>query len=186
MTRAGKVTAELFWERIEHFLKQIIPVCNEHKVRAACHPHDPGVPPAGFQGVARVLGTVDGLKRFVSIQESPYHGLNFCVGTIAEMLRDPAAEICEVIDYFGRRQKIFNVHFRNIRGRRDDFAETFPDEGDLDMVEVARTLQKVDYPYMVMPDHMPSHPDDSRGLQAFAYGYGYIKGILQAIRSSAE
>ena len=181
-TRAGQVDDELFWQRIEHFLRQIIPVCNEHKVRAACHPHDPGVPPSGFQGVAQVLGTVDGLKRFVSIQESPYHGLNFCVGTVAEMLRDPAREILEVLRHFGERRKIFNIHFRNIRGRRDDFQEVYPDEGDLDMVEVARTLQQVGYPYMLMPDHMPHHADDPRGRQAFAYGYGYIKGVLQAIQ----
>ena len=185
LTRAGKVTDEMLWERIEYFLHRIIPVCNEHKVRAACHPHDPGVPSAGFQGVARVLGTVEGLKRFVSIQESPYHGLNFCVGTVAEMLRDPGPEIHDVIRHFGRRRKIFNIHFRNIRGRRDDFQEVYQDEGDLDMVEVAHTLQEVDYSYMVMPDHMPSHPDDPRGLQAFAYGYGYIKGVLQAVRRTA-
>jgi mannonate dehydratase len=186
LTRAGKVSDDVFWERITYFLQQIVPVCNEHKVRAACHPHDPGVPPSGFQGVARVLGTVEGLKRFVSIQESPYHGLNFCVGTVAEMLRDPASEIHEVIRHFGRRQKIFNIHFRNIRGHRDDFQEVYPDEGDLDMVQVAITLREVGYPYMVMPDHMPGHADDPRGLQAFAYGYGYIKGVLQAVRRTAE
>ena len=186
LTRAGKVSDDVFWERIAYFLQQIIPVCNEHKVRAACHPHDPGVPPGGFQGVARVLGTVEGLKRFVSIRESPYHGLNFCVGTVAEMLRDPANEIHEVIRHFGRCQKIFNIHFRNIRGHRDDFQEVYPDEGDLDMVQVAITLREVGYPYMVMPDHMPGHADDPRGLQAFAYGYGYIKGVLQAVRRTAE
>src|SRR5215831_10316540 len=37
----------------------------------------------------RTLGTVDGLKRFVTMHESPYHGLNFCQGTVAEMLDDP-------------------------------------------------------------------------------------------------
>jgi len=26
--------------------------------------------------VNRVLGTVDGLKKFITIKESPYHGLN--------------------------------------------------------------------------------------------------------------
>ena len=62
-----------------------------------------------------MLGTVDGLKRFITITESPYHGLNFCQGTVSEMLNDPGQEIYEVIRYFGSRQKIFNVHFRNIR-----------------------------------------------------------------------
>jgi D-mannonate dehydratase len=40
-----------------------------------------------------VLSTVDGLKRSVEMHESPYHGLNFCQGTVAEMLDDPAREI---------------------------------------------------------------------------------------------
>lgn len=183
LTRAGRVTEEVFWQRIGYFLERIVPVCNEYRIRAACHPHDPGVPPQGFQGVVQVLGTPEGLKRFISIQESPYHGLNFCVGTVAEMLRNPGQEIDEVIRYFGSRKKIFNIHFRNIRGRRDDFQEVYPDEGDLDMVRIARTLREVEYPYMVMPDHMPGHTDDPRGFQAFAYAYGYIKGVLQAIQA---
>ena len=31
-----------------------------------------------------------------------------------------------------------------------------------------------------------SHPDDPRSLQAFAYGYGYINGILQAAATFGE
>jgi mannonate dehydratase len=181
LTRAGRVTADLAWERITYFLDRVIPACEQHKVRAACHPHDPGVPPEGYQGVCRVLGTVDGLKRLVSIRESPYHGLNLCLGTVAEMLTTPAQEIHEVIRHFGMRGKIFNIHFRNIRGGRDDFREVFPDEGDMNMVEVARTLREVDYDGMLMPDHMPHHPDDANQLQAFAFGYGYIKAILQSL-----
>jgi mannonate dehydratase len=136
-TRAGDVTADIFWEHITYFLERVIPVANENKIRMACHPHDPGVPPEGYQGVDRVLGTVEGLEKFVSIHESPYHGLNFCQGSVSEMLQDPANEIFDVIRYFGSRKKIFNVHFRNIRGRRDDFVETFPDNGDIDMIQAA-------------------------------------------------
>jgi len=183
LTPAGEVTAETVWERITYFLERVVPVAEEHKVRLACHPHDPGVPEAGFRGIARVLGTVDGLKRFVEIQASPYHGLNLCLGTTAEMLQQPAVEIHDVIRWFGSRDKIFNIHFRNIRGRRDDFQEVFPDEGDMDMVAVMRTLKQVGYPYMVMPDHMPRHDDDPRQDQAFAFGYGYIKALIQAVEA---
>src|SRR5258708_5655728 len=100
LTRAGRVTADAAWERITYFLDRIIPVAAEYKVHLACHPHDPGVPPEGYQGVTRVLGTVDGLKRFIGIRESPYHGLNFCQGTVSEMLPYPGREISEVILYF--------------------------------------------------------------------------------------
>ena len=180
LTRAGAVNADLYWERITYFLERVIPVANEHKIRMACHPHDPGMPPEGYQGVDTVLGTVDGLKRFLSIQESPFHGLNFCQGTVSEMLRDPGREIFDVIRYLGSRGKIFNVHFLNIRGARDSFQEVYPDEGDVDFVKAILVYKEVGYSYMMMPDHVPHHPDDPGGDQAFAFAYGYIRALIQA------
>lgn len=180
-TRAGKLPAELFWERISYFLQRVIPVATEHKVRMACHPHDPGVPAAGFRGVQRVLGTIEGLKKFVNTSPSPYHGLNFCVGTVASNLDNPSVEIFDVIRYFGRRNKIFNVHFRNIRGRRNNFQEVYPDEGDIDMYRMMKVLKEVGYSGMVMPDHVPTHPDDRGQLQGLAFAFGYIKAFIQAV-----
>ncbi len=180
LTRAGRVPADAFWERITYFLDRVIPVAAEYKIRMACHPHDPGVPPEGYQGVDRVLGTVEGLKKFVSIRESPYHGLNFCQGTVSEMLKEPGKEIFDVIRYFGKRNKIFNVHFRNIRGHRDDFIEVYPDEGDIDFVKAIQVYKEVGYPYLLMPDHVPQAPSDPNGLQSFAFCYGYIRALIQA------
>ncbi len=181
LTRAGHVNADMFWERITYFLERVIPVANEYKIRMACHPHDPGMPPEGYQGVDRVLGTVDGLKKFVAIRESTYHGLNFCQGTVSEMLNDPGKEIFDVIRYFGSRNKIFNVHFRNIRGHRNDFVEVFPDEGDVNFVQAIQVYREVGYPYLLMPDHVPVAPNDPNGLQSFAFAYGYIRALIQAV-----
>jgi mannonate dehydratase len=182
LTPAGQVTADLAWERITWFLERVVPVATEYKVRLACHPHDPGTPMSGYRGIVRVLGTPEGLKKYVSIKESPYHGLNLCLGTVAEMLQDPNKEIHDVIRYHGTRGKIFNIHFRNIKGHRDDFYETFPDEGDVNMAQVMRTLHEVGYQYMVMPDHMPRHEDDPGQHQAFAFGYGYIRALIQTVQ----
>jgi mannonate dehydratase len=181
LTIAGHVNADAFWERITYFLDRVIPVANEYKIRMACHPQDPGVPPEGYMGIDRVLGTVDGLKKFITIQESPYHGLNFCQGTVSEMLADPGKEIYDVIRYFGTRNKIFNVHFRNIRGHRNDFVEVYPDEGDVDMVKAIQTYREVGYQYMLMPDHVPTAANDPNGLQSFAFCYGYIRGLIQSL-----
>src|SRR5215472_16753281 len=186
LTRAGRVDADAAWERITYFLDRVIPVANEYKVRMACHPHDPGVPPEGYQGVVRVLGTVDGLKKFVTINESPYHGLNFCQGTVSEMLHDPGKEIYDVIRYFGARKKIFNVHFRNIRRHRDDFVEVYPDEGDIDFVKAIRVYKEVNYPYMLMPDHVPLAHNDPDSLQSFAFCFGYIRGLIQSLDAAVE
>jgi mannonate dehydratase len=185
LTEAGRVDADAFWERITYFLDRVVPVANEYKIRMACHPQDPGVPPEGYQGVNRVLGTIDGLKRFITIRESPYHGLNFCQGTVSENLQHPSVEIFDVIRYFGTRKKIFNVHFRNIRGGRNDFVEVFPDEGDVDFVKAIRVYKEIGYPYMLMPDHVPLAEADPGSLQSFAFCYGYIRGLIQSVNSAA-
>jgi mannonate dehydratase len=120
------------------------------------------------------------LKRFIAINPSPYHGLNFCQGTVSEMLPDPATQIFDVIRYFGTRKKIFNVHFRNIQGRFLNFQETFPDCGDVDMVQAIRVYKEVGYDGMLMPDHVPIIEGDTGGRQAFAFAFGYIRGLMQS------
>jgi mannonate dehydratase len=200
-TRAGVVDEDAAWERITYFLERVVPVANEYRIRIACHPQDPGVPPAGYRGVQRVLGTVDGLKRFVSIHESAYHGLNFCQGTLCEDLSQPSEQIYDVIRYFGQRKKIFNVHLRNIKGRRDRFTEAFPDDGDIDMLRSVRTYREVGYEGMLMPDHVPLAPGSGTEaayaynlggrsaagdghLESFAFAYGYLRGLIQAAQAA--
>lgn len=181
-TEAGPVSEEQMWERIAYFLERVVPVAEACKVRLCCHPHDPGMPrDKGFRGIHRVLGSVDGLKRFLDIHPSPYHGLNFCQGTVAEMLEHPGREIYDVIRYFGSRGKIFNVHFRNIKGKFLDFQETFPDDGDMDMIRAMRVYKEVGYDGMIMPDHVPTIEGDAKGAQAFAYAFGYIQALIQLV-----
>ena len=180
---AGTVSEDENWERIDTFLAAVVPVATAARVRLACHPHDPYTPP-GYRGVTRVLGTVAGLQRFVTMHESPYHGLNFCQGTVGEMLDDPGQEIFDVIRWFGTRGKLFNVHFRNIRGHKLSFMEVFPDEGDMDMARSLALYQEVGYPYMVMPDHVPEIDGRDPSGTAFAYCYGYIRGVMQALGCS--
>ena len=179
-----KADDDTMWERIEYFLKRVVPVAEDAKVRIACHPNDPGMPKGGFHGVPSVLSSVEGLKRFIDIAPSPYHGLNFCQGTVSEMLDNPAKDIMDAIRYFGSRKKIFNVHFRNIVGHRLNFREAFPDEGDINFLECARVYREVGYDGMLMPDHAPHIEGDRSGL-AFAFEIGYIQAIIQTVKNEA-
>ena len=181
LTAAGPIDADTYWERITYFLERVVPVAAEHKVRLACHPQDPAMPRGkGWRGVETVLGSVEGLKRFVSIAESPYHGLNFCQGTVSEMLDKPGEQIFDVIRYFGERRKIFNVHFRNISGGFLNFRETFIDDGDVDMLKAMRVYKEIGYDGMIMPDHVPAIEGDTGNLQGFAFAFGYIKALIAA------
>jgi mannonate dehydratase len=184
LTIAGKVDADTYWERITYFLEKVVPVAAEYKVKMGCHPQDPGVPKGtGWRGVDAVLGSPDGLKKFVSIKENPYHGLNFCQGTVSEQLEKPGEQIFDVIRYFGSRKKIFSVHFRNIEGGFLNFRETFIDNGSVDMLKAMRVYKEVGYDGMLMPDHVPQVEGVDSG-QGFAYAFGYIKALIAAV--SAE
>ena len=186
LTIAGPIDVDTYWERITYFLNRVVPVAEEFKVRLACHPQDPGMPKGkGWRGVETVLGSVDGLKRFVSIQESAFHGLNFCQGTVSEMLEKPGEQIFDVIRYFGTRKKIFNVHFRNIAGGFLNFRETFIDDGDVNMLEAMRVYREVEYDGMMMPDHVPSIDGDTDNLQGFAFAFGYIKALIAVVAAEA-
>jgi mannonate dehydratase len=130
-TMAGVVNEEENWARIAYFLERVVPVAEAHRVRLACHPHDPYTPP-GWRGVTRVLGTVQGLQRFVQTcppvsrpQLLHRHG--------GRDARRPRARDRRRLRWFGERGMLFNVHFRNIRGGKLSFTETFPEEGDMDM-----------------------------------------------------
>ena len=58
------------------------------------------------------------------------NGIALCQGNFTLMTDDlPAA-----IRQFGKQEKIFFVHFRDVRGTPEKFIETFHDEGKTDML----------------------------------------------------
>lgn len=188
---AGDVSRDECFERAAYYLERIIPVAESNKIQMACHLNDPPAPI--LNGVEKWNWPVfDGLKRFSELVDSPYHGFNFCCGVAAEGLEDPAKELPPIVKYFAERKKIFNVHFRNIRGGLHNFSETWPDEGDVNMYELVKVLHEANYPYMLMPDHAPLHPDDKapdgvtrRVSQAWAFQFGYIIALIQAAENES-
>jgi len=186
-TIAGEVPADQIFERVAYLLDRILPVAEEWKVQLGNHIPDPPTHP-GYRGVTRWNSpeVFAGIKRFAQMYRSPSHGFNLCLGSVASGLRDPGTDILPIIKYLGERKQIFNVHFRNIKGGWDQFKEVYPDNGDMDLYQVARALRDVQYPYMLMPDHVPVHSDRASSLQAFAFCYGYIKAMIQAVNSEVS
>ena len=88
-----------------------------------------------------------------------------------------------MIRCFSVHNKIFNVHFLNIKGGLGDFVEVFPDEGDVDMLKALRTHKEVGYRYLIMPDHVPGLSGAEPQQVGFAYTYSYIDALLQAVNA---
>lgn len=174
------VSEQAGWDAIEFLVDGLLPAADRAGVRLACHPHDPAYPPGGLNGVEHVMGSADGLRRYLALSSSPNHGLNFCQGTVSEMFREPGKAMIPVIEEFAATGRIFMVHFRNIRGGYLDFEEVFPDEGDVDMFEAVKAYQRGGYAGPLCPDHVPFSALDEGRERFMAFALGYTRGLLQA------
>jgi mannonate dehydratase len=187
----GAHNLEEMWTNITYFLKAVIPVAEQAGVRMALHPNDPPAPLS--RGSGQIMGTVEGWKRLIEIVKSPSNGITFDCGVTREMGHDPV----EVCHYFGSRDRINHVHYRNVRVRKpyEQYTEVFIDEGENNMFAVMKELVKQKYPRLIYPEH-PRGIDYDRdrpgfttaykgggGYAAFAYNVGYARAMMQAALS---
>ena len=132
---------------------------------------------AAMEHGLRRLRSPEAFRRLLELEPSPHHGLGFCQGCFGEMCADVPAEI----RYFGSRGRIFFVDFRNVRGVTERFEETFPDDGDVDMVECMRAFKEVGLTGPVCPDHTLKIAGDSDwGHRYWSYAIGHTRGLAQA------
>ena len=173
----GEHTADQLWSRYERFLKAVVPVAERAGVRLAVHPNDP--PPPKYRGVEQILGSVDGLRRVCDIVRSPANGITFDTGVTREMGSDVIANI----KWFGQRDQINHVHFRNVLMEvpRQKYTETFLDAGDNDMMACLRALHATGYPRLLHPDHVPEFPGDPGQHGGWGYAVGQIKAMMRQL-----
>jgi len=174
------VSEKAGWDAIEFLVEGLVSAADRAGVRLACHPHDPAYPVGGLNGIEHVVGSADGMRRFLALSTSPNHGLNFCQGTVAEMFTRPGEALIPVIEEFAATGRIFMVHFRNIRGGYLDFQEVFPDEGDVDMFQAVKAYQRGGYAGPLCPDHVPVSELDEGRERFMGFALGYTRGLLQA------
>lgn len=170
--------AEL-WGNYEYFLSELLPVAEEVGLNLCLHPNDPPVA-RKLGGVPMLMRDFESFKRAMSIVPSDNHGLEFCLGCWSQM----GADLETVIRYFGRRNELFYVHFRDVDGTVPAFHETFVDEGNYDSLEIMRLLDDVGFSGMMIPDHTPHLAGDTdwehRGR---AHAIGYLSGLLTCVNS---
>jgi len=131
------IPRERMWENLERFLKAVVPAAEAAGVRLAMHPDDPPLSP--LCRLERIMGSAESFDRLLAISKSPANAITFCIGCFAEM----GADIPALLDRY--RDRIPYVHVRDIRGSADDFIETFPDDGQTDLIAVFRKLREIGF-----------------------------------------
>jgi mannonate dehydratase len=166
------------WDNYAYFSKAVMPVAEEAGVKLALHPDDPPVESLG--GVARLFRNFAGFRRAMEIADSDAWGLDLCLGCWSEMGGEPS--VLEAIDYFGSRGKILYVHFRDVKGTADNFAECFIGEGNYRPYRAMRALKRAGFSGFLLDDHVPNMVDDSPyGHRGRAHAIGYMQGLLEAL-----
>jgi len=178
LTHDRVYAAEEMWANYEYYMARILPVAEEAQVKLALHPDDPPVESLG--GVARLFRNFEGFKRAMDTFDSPYHGLDFCMGCWSEM--GGADYVLQAIRHFGGQGKIIYVHFRDVQGQVPCFNECFINEGNVDTLAVVQALKEVDFTGFMITDHVPRMVDDTGwGHRGRAYALGYMAALIEVV-----
>jgi len=182
-TKYGVISKETLWQNLEYFLKAVVPEAEKCGMKLAMHPDDPQVD--SIRGISRIMNTVDSFRRMAEIYPSKNNGITMCQGNFALM----GEEIPAIVREFGERGLIHFVHFRNVRGGKYNFEETFHDEGMIDMFEAMKAYIDIGFRGPIRPDHVPTMAGDSNDRPGYStlgnlYATGYIRGLMEAVYKS--
>ena len=172
------ITADALWTNLERMLAELLPVAERCGVTMVMHPDDP--PLVEFAGKARIMNSVENFERLMRLSSSRHHAICFCQGTFAAMGVDIPATIRRL------GANIRYVHFRDVRGTAEAFAETFHDNGPTDMVAAMRAYRGIGFTGPMRPDHVPQLHGEENGEPGYTmmgrlFAYGYMRGLMQAV-----
>jgi mannonate dehydratase len=170
------ISHEELWNRAERFLEEVLPVAEEAGVTLAAHPDDPPLPTMRQQ--PRLVYQPDMYQRLIDINHSSRNGLEFCLGTLAEM---SDGDIYSTVDQYSKQDRIAYIHFRNVRGKVPSYKEAFIDDGDIDMLKVLSILDRNGFDGVLIPDHTPQMSCSAPWHAGMAHTLGFMRAALMNI-----
>lgn len=180
---ARRLTPDQLWIFLERLLNELLPVAEKYGVTLAMHPDDPPLP--SLLGKPRIMHSVESFHRLMKLAPSPRNTICFCQGSFATM----GVDIPVTIREFGKH--ISYVHFRDVTGTPESFAETFHDNGPTDMAAAMRAYRDIGFQGAMRPDHVPQMVGEDDGEPGYTmlgrlFAYGYMRGLMHATASASK
>ena len=164
-----------WWNHFCRVYDHLVPLAEEGDINLTVHPSDTPLPDTPFGAL--------GFHRVIDAYPSRKVGYLYCCGTRAEAGGTPL--VLDEIHNYGRKGRLFMIHFRNVRGSlatSGGFEEVLLDDGDINMFKILLELKKIGFDGCLNPDHIPPiEGDSSTAHQGLAYSIGYLKALLAAL-----
>ncbi len=178
---------EKYWENMKYFLDAVIPFAEELDIKMAIHPDDP---PFSIYGLPKVINSAENIRRFLSLNPSPYNGLTLCTGSLGG---DQKNDLPAIIREFASQGRVHFAHVRNIKHSAERvFTESahLSACGDLDMYEVIKAFYDSGFDGYIRPDHgrmiWGEKARPGYGLYDRALGAVYLMGLWEAVDKSRQ
>lgn len=189
-----ELSADGLRENLLAFLREVVPVAEEHGVRMAIHPDDPAFP---IFGLPRAVSRADDARAIIEGVSSPSNGITLCTGSYGS---NAANDLPRMAREFGPH--VHFAHLRNVTKEPDgSFHEAEHLGGDTDMVRVVATLLseearrrgegREDWEIPMRPDHGHAIVDDigkkvNPGYSCIGRlkGLAELRGIATALKST--
>lgn len=181
------MTTEQYWDNLKYFLDAVMPYAQKYDIRMAIHPDDP---PFSVYGLPKIITSRDNIRRFLSLNDSPYNGLTLCSGSLGGDLDN---DIPAIASEFAAMGRIHFAHLRNIKHQEKKvFTETahLSQCGDLDMYKIVKALYDNGFNGYIRSDHgrmiWGEQARPGYGLFDRAIGSNYLLGLWEAIDKNSH
>ncbi len=175
------MTMEQYWENMKYFLDAVIPCAEKYDVKMAIHPDDPPFP---IYGLPKTINNAENIRKFLSLNKSPYNGLTFCTGSLGA---DRNNDIPGMAGEFASQGRIHFAHLRNVKHLDEKiFTESahLSACGDLDMFQIVKALHDNGFNGYIRSDHgrmiWGEQARPGYGLYDRALGSTYLMGLWEA------
>jgi mannonate dehydratase len=181
------ISEEQYWSNLRYFIDAIVPFAEKFDIKMAIHPDDP---PFSIFGLPRLINNVENIRKFLSLNPSPYHGLTFCTGSLGA---DTTNDIPAMVSEFASQGRIHFAHLRNVRHLSEKvFVESahLSTCGDLDMYQVVKAFHDNGFDGYIRSDHgrmiWGEQARPGYGLYDRALGSTYLMGLWEAVEKNTH
>ena len=128
-------------------------------------------------------------QRLIDLNPSPANQLEFCVGSLAEMIPQGGSDIYDTVATYAAQHRLGFVHLRNVVGKVPTYKESFIDDGDVDVLRVMRILHEHKFEGVIIPDHAPQMSCAAPWHAGMAFALGFMaagKNMLLGLDATVD